>query len=49
MIEIKHPQDLARIRRLSLAAQGLLQAQPFGRGIAGARTAINHKIGRAHV
>lgn len=42
MIEIKHPQDLARLRRLALAAQGLLQAQPFGRGLAGARKAINH-------
>lgn len=42
MIEIKHPQDLARLRRISLAAQGLLNMQPFGRGLAGARKAINH-------
>ncbi|MCC5903784.1 MAG: YcaQ family DNA glycosylase [Halomonas sp.] len=42
MIEIERPQDLARLRRLALAAQGLLQAQPFGRGLAGAREAINH-------
>jgi hypothetical protein len=42
MIEIKRPQDLARLRRLAMAAQGLLQAQPFGRGLAGARKAINH-------
>jgi len=42
MIEIKHPQELARIRRLALSAQGLLQAQPFGRGLAGARKAIKH-------
>jgi uncharacterized protein len=42
MIEIKHPQELARLRRLALAAQGLLQAQPYGRGLAGARQAINH-------
>ncbi len=42
MIEIKRPQELARIRRLALAAQGLLHAQPFGRGLAGARNAINH-------
>lgn len=42
MIEIEHPQDLTRLRRLALAAQGLLQAQPFGRGLAGAREAINH-------
>jgi uncharacterized protein len=42
MIEIKHPQELARLRRLALAAQGLLQAQPYGRGLVGARKAINH-------
>ena len=42
MIEIKRPQDLARLRRLALAAQGLLQAQPYGRGLAGARKAIEH-------
>ncbi len=42
MIEIKHPKDLARLRRLSLSAQGLLQAQPYGRGLAGARKAISH-------
>lgn len=42
MIEIKHSKDLARLRRLALSAQGLLQAKPYGRGIAGARKAINH-------
>lgn len=42
MIAIKHPQELTRLRRLALAAQGLLQAQPYGRGLAGARKAINH-------
>ena len=42
MIVIKRPQELARLRRLALAAQGLLQAQPYGRGLAGARKAINH-------
>ncbi|HED15367.1 MAG TPA: winged helix-turn-helix domain-containing protein, partial [Gammaproteobacteria bacterium] len=42
MIEIKRPQELARLRRLALAAQGLLQAQTYGRGLAGARNAINH-------
>jgi uncharacterized protein len=42
MIEIKYPQDLKRVRRLALASQGLLQAQPYGRGLAGARKAINH-------
>ena len=42
MIEIKNQKDLARLRRLALASQGLLQAEPFGRGLAGAREAINH-------
>lgn len=42
MIEIKHSKDLARLRRIALTAQGLLQAQPYGRGLAGARKAINH-------
>ena len=42
MIKIEGPQELAGLRRLALAAQGLLQAQPFGRGLAGARAAINH-------
>ncbi len=31
-----------RLRRLALSAQGLLQSQPYGRGLAGARRAINH-------
>lgn len=42
MIDIKTPRELARLRRLALAAQGLLQTQPFGRGLAGARKAVNH-------
>lgn len=42
MIELQRPKDLARLRRLALNAQGLLQAQPFGRGLAGARRAIGH-------
>lgn len=41
-IEIKKPQDLARLRRIALAAQGLLKAQFFGCGLVGARKAINH-------
>lgn len=41
-IEIKKPQDIARLRRIALGAQGLLKAQSFGRGLAGARKAINH-------
>ncbi len=31
-----------RLRRLALSAQGLLQSQPYGRGLPGARRAINH-------
>lgn len=42
MIKIKRPQELARLRRLALAAQGLLQAQPYGRGLAGTHKTINH-------
>lgn len=42
IIQIKSPQDLARLRRLALAAQGLLQAQPYGVGLEGACKAINH-------
>ncbi|WP_432468135.1 winged helix-turn-helix domain-containing protein [Agarivorans sp. Z349TD_8] len=42
MIELKHPKDLSRLRRFALASQCLLQAQPFGRGLAGARKAIHH-------
>lgn len=42
MIEIERPQALARLRRVALAAQGLLQVQPFGRCLAGTRAAINH-------
>lgn len=42
MIELKSSQELSRLRRLALAAQGLLQAQPYGRGIAGAGKAISH-------
>ncbi len=42
MIIINGPHDLKRIRRMALDAQGLLQAQPYGRGLAGARAAIRH-------
>lgn len=42
MIEIKHPKDRVRLRRLALDAQGLLRVQPYGSGKAGARKAINH-------
>ncbi len=42
MLQIKSPQQLKRLRRLALAAQGLLQSQAYGRGLVGARLAINH-------
>lgn len=42
VIKINHSQDLARLRRIALGAQGLLQARPFGSGLVGARKAINH-------
>ena len=42
MMQIKSPQQLKRLRRLALAAQGLVQPQTFGRGLAGTRQAINH-------
>ncbi len=42
MIEITTAKDQARLRRHVLAAQGLLQAQPFGTGLSGARNAIAH-------
>ena len=42
MIEIKRPQELTRLRRFALAAQGLLHSQPYGTGLVGALKAINH-------
>ncbi len=42
MIELRRPKDMARLRRLALSAQGLLNTQPFGLGLAGARKAIKH-------
>lgn len=42
MIEIRRPQDLMRLRRIALAAQGLLQTEPFGFGLDGTHKAINH-------
>lgn len=42
MIKIQRPQELAKLRRLALAGQGLLHRQPFGQGVAGARNAIEH-------
>lgn len=42
MIELNRPQDLTRLRRIALSAQGLLKANTFGNGLAGARKALNH-------
>jgi len=42
LIEIKTAKDQRKLRRLALAAQGLLQARPYGQGISGARKAISH-------
>lgn len=42
MIEISDARTLTRIRRQLLAAQGFLQARPFGSGAAGAHCAIQH-------
>ena len=42
MIELKSTKDLARLRRLALASQGMLQASPFGSGLAGACKAVDH-------
>lgn len=42
MIKITSRNDHKRLRRIALAAQGLQQAQPFGRGLVGARKAIEH-------
>ena len=41
-IEIKSSKDFGRLRRIALASQGLLSAEPFGCGLGGARAAINH-------
>ncbi len=42
IIKLNSAKDLVRLRRIALAAQGLLSIKPFGSGIAGARNAINH-------
>lgn len=41
-IGTRRSKDATRLRRLALASQGLLQTQPFGRGLSGCRKAINH-------
>lgn len=42
IVEVKAPEDEARLRRIALSAQGLLQARPYGTGLKGAIRAINH-------
>jgi uncharacterized protein YcaQ len=42
IIQIKTHQQQTRLRRIALAAQGLLKNNPFGEGLTGAREAINH-------
>ena len=42
MIELTQQEDLARLRRIALDAQGLLKSEPYGSGLVGAREAINH-------
>lgn len=42
MTELTDSRHHGRLRRIALAAQGLTQAQPFGRGLAGTRDAIKH-------
>lgn len=42
MIELKSPREMARLRRIALAAQGLVQARPFGRGLTGTQQAFDH-------
>ena len=42
VIEVKSAKDKARLRRIALNSQGLLQAQPFGRGLPGVLKAIKH-------
>ncbi|MBB3048225.1 hypothetical protein FHR99_002499 [Litorivivens lipolytica] len=42
MIDIKSKTDLQRLQRLALNRQGLTQSQPFGRGLQGARKAVEH-------
>lgn len=42
VIEIESARDRSRLRRLALSAQGLLHAQPFGRGLGGSLKAIKH-------
>lgn len=42
MITINHTDEMMRLRRFALSAQGLTSATPFGRGIEGAKNALTH-------
>ena len=42
MIKVSKRKDQTRLRRIALASQGLLQSQPFGRGLSGTHKAIQH-------
>ncbi len=42
MIILNSSLELERLRRLALLSQGLLQAKPYGAGLAGTRRAIHH-------
>jgi len=42
MIKVSKRKDQTRLRRIALAAQGLLQSQPFGRGLSDTHKAIQH-------
>ena len=42
MIHVNSAEDFKRLRRIALAAQGLLKNSPFGDGLTGANKAISH-------
>jgi uncharacterized protein YcaQ len=42
MLKLHNLKDQKRLRRIALAAQGLVQANPFGQGLVGAKNAIKH-------
>lgn len=42
MLKLHNLKDQKRLQRIALAAQGLLQAKPFGSGLQGAKNAIKH-------
>ena len=42
MIKVSKRKDQTRLRRIALTSQGLLQSQPFGRGLSATRKAVQH-------